>query len=172
MRRSRHCPSMQLNGCHQECGEAGAVDGDNMTPEALMRTYLEQVVARGRLELIDDLTRADMVDEANQAFGGPPGRAGLAAHVKGFRRNIGDLQITVERIVAGSDAVMAWWSFTGLHTGPWLGRPPTGNPIRGTVFSLFELVDGLISRYRLFLHAEFPETVVLDTSRPSRTAES
>lgn len=130
-----------------------------------MRTYLEEVVAQGRLELIEALSRADMVDEANQAFGGPEGRAGLVAHVKGFRRNIDDLHVNVERIVAGDDAVMAWWSFSGVHVGPWLGRQPTGSPIRGTVFSLFDLVDGLISRYRLFLHAEFPESVVLDTSR-------
>lgn len=141
-----------------------------MTPETLMRTYLEEVVARGRLELIDELANADMVDEANQAFGGPPGRAGLVAHVKGFRRNIGGLQVTVERIVAGDAAVMAWWSFTGLHTGPWLGRPPTGTPIRGSVFSLFDLVDGRIGRYRLFLHAELPESVVLDTSRPGHVS--
>lgn len=142
-----------------------------MTPETVMRTYLEDVVARGRLELLDGLSSADMVDEANLAFGGPPGRAGLVAHVRGFRRNIGDLQVTVERIVSGNDVVMAWWTFTGRHTGPWLGRPPTGNPIRGTVFSFFDLVDGLIGRYRLFLHAEFPEPVVLDTSRPDVLTE-
>ena len=138
-----------------------------MTPETLMRTYLEEVVARGRLELIEELSNADMVDEANQAFGGPPGRAGLVAHVKGFRRNLGELGVTVERIVAGNNSVVAWWSFTGLHTGAWLGRPPTGKPIRGSVFSFFDLVDGRINRYRLFLHAEFPESVVLDTSRPA-----
>ncbi len=130
-----------------------------------MRTYIEEVVAQGRLELVDQLANADMVDEANQAFGGPPGRAGLVAHVKGFRRNIGDLQVTVERIVASDDAVMAWWRFAGTHAGPWLGRPPTGKPLRGTVFSCFDLRDGRIGRYRLFLHAEFPESVVLDTSR-------
>ena len=138
-----------------------------MKAEILMRTYLEEVVARGRLELIEELTNADMVDEANQAFGGPPGRAGLVAHVKGFRRNIGELEVTVERIVAGDNSVVAWWSFTGLLTGPWLGRPPTGKPIRASVFSFFDLVDGRINRYRLFLHAEFPESVVLDTSRPT-----
>lgn len=136
-----------------------------MTPESLMRTYLEQVVAHGRLELIEQLANADMVDEANEAFGGPPGRAGLVAHAKGFRRHLGDLQVAIERIVAGDDAVMAWWSFTGLHNGPWLGRPPTGKTIRGTVFSFFDLADGRIQRYRLFLHAEFPESVVFDTSR-------
>jgi predicted ester cyclase len=136
-----------------------------MSPEILMRTYLEEVVARGRLELIEELSNADMVDEANHAFGGPPGRAGLVAHVKGFRRNIGSLCVSVERIVAGDDSVMAWWSFAGILTGPWLGRPPTGKPIRGSVFSLFDLLDGRIHRYRLFLHAELPESVILDTSR-------
>lgn len=44
-----------------------------------------------------------MVDEANQAFGGPPGRAGLVAHVKGFRRNIEDLNIEIQNIVGNTD---------------------------------------------------------------------
>lgn len=139
----------------------------NREPEALMRTYLEQVVAEGRLELLEAMTRPDMVDEANAAFGGPPGRAGLIAHAKGFRRHVTELRVDVQRIVAGTDEVMAWWSFTGLHSGPWLGRPPSGKPIRGSVFSFFDLVDKRISRYRLFLVAEFPELVLFDTSRPS-----
>ena len=91
-----------------------------MKPETLMRTDLDEDVARGRLELIEELSDSDMVDEANQAFRGPPGRAGLVAHVKGFRRNIGDLGVTVERIVAGDNSVVAWWSFTGLLTGTWM----------------------------------------------------
>jgi predicted ester cyclase len=106
-----------------------------------------------------------MVDEANQAFGGPAGRDGLVAHVKGFRRNVADLRLTIDRIVAGTDEVMAWWSFTGTHVGPWLGRTPTGQEISGTTFSFFDLVEGRISRYRVWLHAAFDESVVLDTSR-------
>jgi predicted ester cyclase len=131
-----------------------------------METYLLEVVSNGRLELIDELALPDMVDEANQAFGGPPGRDGLVAHVVGFRRNVGDLQLTIDRIVADDDVVMAWWSFTGSHVGPWLGRTPTGGEISGTTFSFFDLVDGRISRYRVWLHAVFDgEPVVLDSSR-------
>ena len=137
-----------------------------MKSESLMRTYLEEVVARGRLELIEELARDDIIDEANQIFGGPPGIKGLVAHAKGFRRNIGNLEVAIERIVGSEHSVMAWWGFTGLHIGPWLNRPPTNNPISGSVFSFFELVDNRISRYRLFLHAEFPESVIFDTSRP------
>lgn len=136
------------------------------SPEQTIRTYLAEVVQGGRLELIEELAHPDMIDEANQAFGGPPGREGLVAHVVGFRRNVGDLAISVDRVVAGPDEVMAWWSFTGTHRGPWLGVSPSGEPIAGTVFSFFELDDGRISRYRVWLHADLAEPVVFDSSRP------
>lgn len=131
-----------------------------------METYLVDVVQHGRLELIEQIALADMVDEANQAFGGPAGRAGLVAHVRGFRRAVGDLRLSIDRIVAGTDEVMAWWSFAGQHVGLWLGRAPTGRKISGTVFSFFDLVDGRISRYRVWVHAEFVEPLVFDSSRP------
>jgi predicted ester cyclase len=137
-----------------------------MSSRGLMESYLADVVQHGRLELIEQIALADMVDEANQAFGGPPGRAGLVAHVKGFRRAVGDLRLSIDRIVAGTDEVMAWWSFTGEHVGPWLGRAPTGRNISGTVFSFFDLVDARISRYRVWVYAAFDEPVVFDSSRP------
>ncbi len=144
------------------------VQSYELESEALMRTYLEQVVAKGELDLIEQMAHADMVDEANQAFGGPAGRAGLVAHVKGFLRCIDDVELTVERIVGNGDMVMAWWSFSGVHVGPWLGQPPTGKPIQATVFSFFDLVDGRITRYRLWLNAAFDEPVIFDSSRPER----
>jgi predicted ester cyclase len=131
-----------------------------------VETYLHEVVAKGRLDLIETLAHPDMVDEANLAFGGPPGRDGLVAHVKGFLRNIGAPEIRIHRIVAGEGEVMAWWSFSGAHVGPWLGRPPTGERIDATVFSFFELEKGLVRRYRLWLHAEFDEAIVFDSSMP------
>lgn len=84
-------------------------------PAQLMETYLSGVVMGGRLELIVQIARHDMVDEADQAFGDPR-RAGLVAHVEGLRRN--------------------------------------------------DLVDGQISRYRVWLHALSDEPVVFDSSRP------
>ena len=146
----------------------GIVGTAEQNSEALMRTYLERVVANDELGLIDELAHTDMVDEANQAFGGPVGRAGLVAHAKGFNRCIKDLELTIERIVGNDDTVMAWWSFSGVHAGPWLGRKPTGERIHATVFSFFDLVDGRISRYQLWLHAGFDEPVVFDSSRPDR----
>lgn len=143
----------------------------SLSPTELMTTYLLEVVALGRLELLEELATPDVVDGANQAFGGPAGRDGLVVHVKGFRRALGALHISVDRIVAGDGEVMAWWSFTGDHVGPWLGRAPTGAEISGTVFSFFDLVDGRISRYRVWLHAAFEEPMIFDSSRPTTPDE-
>ena len=132
-----------------------------------METYLLEVGAKGRIELIEELAWPDMVDEVNRAYGGPPGRDGLVAHVVGFRRNVGDLRLEIVEIVAGADQVMAHWTFTGTHEGPWLGRAPTGREISGTVFSFFTLREGRISRYRLWLAAAFPELVIVDSSDPA-----
>ncbi|MDF1722745.1 MAG: ester cyclase [Minwuia sp.] len=136
------------------------------TPRQLMEAYLNEVVANGRLDLIEELALPDMVDEANQAFGGPPGREGLVAHARGFGRNISDLKITIEEIVADTDQVMAKWSFTGKLIGPWLGRTPTGDEMSCTAFSFFKVKDGRISFYRVWLHAMLDEPVVFDSSNP------
>lgn len=137
------------------------------TPEAVMRLYLKEVARKGRMELIDEITTSDMVDEANQIFGGPAGRAGLVAHIAGFRKNISDYSLTIHHIVGNDSQAMAWWSFTGRHVGPWLGVPATGARVESTVFSLFDFEEGLISRYRLYLSAIIGDkTVLFDTSKP------
>ncbi len=142
-------------------------DTPTRTPTEIMITYLAEVGGKARYDLIDEIAHEDMIDEANQAFGGPPGRAGLAAHVKGFHKNITETKSEVHSIVGGDDQVMAHWSFTGRHTGPWLGRAPTGKIISANVFSFFSLKDGLISRYRLWMCAEMDEIVIFDSSKPT-----
>lgn len=139
------------------------------TPRQIMETYLIDVAQHGQLELIEEIALPDMVDEANQAFGGPPGRAGLVAHVKGFRRALASPQITIRDIVASDNCVMAWWTFSGTHRGKWLGREPDGQALRGDVFSFFDLKDGKISRYRLFVHAGFTDPVIFDSGNPEIT---
>ena len=159
-----------------------------------MHTYLKDVVGQGRLELIEQIALPDMVDEANQIFAGPTGRAGLVAHVKGFRRNIEDLRIDIHRVVAEDLEVMAWWSFSGKLVGPWLGirlglgsdretyRENEGEEFSATVLSFFELGSSpsnpsmpgktleylKISRYQLWLTANFEPPLVFDTRQGHR----
>ena len=133
-----------------------------------METYLIEVGQNGRLELIETIAQPDMVDEANRAFGGPAGRDGLIAHVKNFRRQIGELKLEIKQIVGNENEVMAHWFFTGIHRGPWLRREATGKEVSADVFSFFTLKDGLISYYRLWLHAMIDGPVIFDSSCPRK----
>ena len=99
----------------------------------LMHTYLYEVAINERLDLIDEIAASDLVDEANAIFGGPPGREGLKAHVRGFRKYVQDCRIDVHKIVGAAEVAMGWWSFEGLHVGPWLGKVATERSVTGTV---------------------------------------
>ena len=135
----------------------------------LMESYLMEVGQNGRLDLIETIAQPDMIDEANRAFGGPVGRYGLVAHVKTFRRQIGELKLEIKQIVGNENEVMAHWFFTGIHRGPWLGREPTGKGVSADVFSFFTLKEGLISYYRLWLYAMLDVPVIFDSSLPKHT---
>ena len=69
----------------------------------LMEIYLIEVGQNGRLDLIETIAQPDMIDEANRAFGGPAGRDGLIAHVKTFRRHIGELKLEIKQIVGNKN---------------------------------------------------------------------
>ena len=139
------------------------------TPEQVVQTYLMEAGLKGNLSVLEEIAQPDMVDEANQIFGGPEGREGLVQHVVGFRRAVANVDIQIKRIVAGDSDVMAWWSFSGIHARPWMGREPSGKSISGNVFSFFDLKDGKISRYRLWLNAELAdESVSFDSTSGKR----
>ena len=133
----------------------------------LMEIYLIEVGQNGRLDLIETIAQPDMIDEANRAFGGPAGRDGLTAHVKTFRRQIGELKLEIKQIVGNENEVMAHWFFRGIHKGPWLGREATGKEVSADVFSFFTLKEGLISYYRLWLYATLDIPVIFDSAHPN-----
>ena len=71
-----------------------------MESKKLMETYLIEIAQNGRLDLIKNIAQPDMIDEANKAFGGPPSRDGLIAHVKTFRCQIRALKLDIKQIVS------------------------------------------------------------------------
>ena len=132
--------------------------------EQIMRTYLEEVVANERLELIPEIANEDMVDEVTAGAGGPPGRDGLVAHVTGFSNAFSDRKITIRRIVANDDEVMAWYTADGILSGDLGTMTATGQPLTGHFFSFFDIRDGKISRYRVFAHFGSDPPAVFDST--------
>ncbi len=109
----------------------------------VMRRYLEEVVGEGKLELIPELAAEDMEDHSSDI----PGRAGLEAHVTGFRRCIPDVEVTVQRVIASSDEVVGVWRMRGTHSAELFGVPATGRALDITVASIFKMRDGKIVDY-------------------------
>jgi predicted ester cyclase len=129
--------------------------------EQIMRTYLEDIAANERIDLIAEIAHEDMVDE----FSDEPGRDALVAHVKGFHESLVDRTITIRKIIATEDEVMAWWTAEGLPVDEMFGVEPNGGRVWAHAFSFFTITDGRISRYRGFVVADFgPPITYFDTT--------
>ena len=118
-------------------------------PEAVMRTYLTEVLDQRRFELIPEFVAPDMVDHT-QPIRGP---AGLDAHARGFCDNIADLEIEVVRIFATEDTAVGLWRWRGNPKQPH-GYSASGNPVSPRfIASIFEFKDDMLVDYRAFVDA-------------------
>jgi predicted ester cyclase len=89
-----------------------------MSPEdnkAADRRYVEEVLNRGNLQVIDEL-RTDDVE-------------GVYQRVRGFRTAFPDLHVTIDTQVAEGDWAVMRLTFRGTHLGPCMGVPPTGKKV-------------------------------------------
>jgi predicted ester cyclase len=132
--------------------------------EQIMRTYLEEVVANERVELIPEIANEDMVDEVTAGVGGPPGRDGLVAHVTAFCNAFSDRKITIRRIVANDDEVMAWYTADGILSGDLGPMTATGQALTGQFFGFFDIRDSKISRYRVFAYVGYDPPFAVDST--------
>lgn len=117
--------------------------------EQVMRTYLTEVVAKQRFELIPEFVAPDMVDHT-QSIRGP---AALDAHARGFCANIPDLQVEVVEIFATDDIAVGIWRWSGTPTEPH-GMSPKGKIIKPDhVASMFRFKDDMLVEYRPWIDA-------------------
>ena len=117
------------------------------TPADVMHLYLEEVVAKGRIELLDEIAAEDMVDHTAVAAGWGYGREGLVKHVQTAVASLAELQVTVERVIASRDEVVGVWRVRAIHAGPLFGIPATQKRIDWRNASIFRVSDGLITDY-------------------------
>jgi len=118
-------------------------------PEQVMDTYLNEVLGRGRFELIPEFVADDMVDHT-QTIRGP---AALDAHARRFCGNIEDLEIEIERIIATDDSAIGIWRWRGTPAEP-MAKSANGNDVYPRLIaSVFRFRDGMLVEYRAFVDA-------------------
>lgn len=98
---------------------------------ALGRRHIEEMWARGRVELAHEIYAPEVVD-LNPAPGQRPGIEGLIDVVGWLREAVPDLRMSIACYVAGGDHVADRWTMRGHHTGADL----LGVPARGRAFQI------------------------------------
>jgi steroid delta-isomerase-like uncharacterized protein len=106
--------------------------------KAIVLRHWEEVVSKGKLDLIDETFAPDFVaHEADQDIRGPEG---VRQFIVMLRAAFPDLQVTVEDVLAEGDKVVQRWSACGSHQGELMGLAPSGKRISvaGITISHFE----------------------------------
>jgi predicted ester cyclase len=111
------------------------------------RRFVEEVINRGDISVIDDLFHPDYLDHT-----APPGiPAGTSVHdqVAGiprmFRGAFPDLKFTIESMIEQDGWVGTRVQGEGTHTGaPFMGLAPSGRKAVWSSFGMFRIQDGKI----------------------------
>lgn len=110
----------------------------------LARSYLEDVWNRGDLTAVDAIVAEEIEGHVNGSTF--HGRETLKDRVSALRRSYTDPRFSVEDILVDTngDRVCARWTFRGVQTGRFMGRPPTGKTVEVTGMNVFRIADGRI----------------------------
>ncbi len=110
----------------------------------VMRTYLEEAVAKGNFSAIDEFTADDFIDHSQPDN---RGQAALLAHVSGFRETFPDVEVDVQHVIASDDQAVGIWRMKATHANPFIGVPATGQTLEFTVTSIFTFRDEMLVDY-------------------------
>jgi len=110
--------------------------------KAIVRRFIEAYNKRN-LDLFDDLLAPDYFDHTSKV-----GVEGLKQLMNMAFKAFPDFHETIEDIIAEGDKVWARITFTGTHTGEFMGIAPTGKKITTEMVDIFRIVNGKLVEYR------------------------
>ena len=110
--------------------------------KAIVRRFVEAYNKRN-LDLFDDLLAPDYFDHTSKV-----GVEGLKQLMNMAFKAFPDFHETIEDIIAEGDKVWARITFTGTHTGEFMGIAPTGKKITTEMVDIFRIVNGKLVEYR------------------------
>jgi steroid delta-isomerase-like uncharacterized protein len=109
-----------------------------------IRRWFEEVWNKGRMDAIDEMGSADAVGHGQAEHSVDLGLVEFKQFVRSLRSAFPDIHVTIHDTLAQGDRVVARWSATMTHTGPFLGIAATGRKATVTGMSIQRIVDGKI----------------------------
>jgi steroid delta-isomerase-like uncharacterized protein len=114
----------------------------------LIRRFWEDVIGKGELGLIDELTTEDIVDHEEGLPGQPSGREGVRFFVNAMREAFPDINATtVEPTMADGNLEAARAVITGTHKGELVGVAPTDRTVEFESVDIIRVEDGKVAEH-------------------------
>ncbi len=105
------------------------------------RRFVDEVLNRGNLAVIDELTGPNFVDHSLPP-GVPPGNEGFKAFVTMFRAAFPDLHYTIDDEIAEGDRVVQRSTGHGTMKGDFQGMPASGKEATWEAIHILRFADG------------------------------
>jgi predicted ester cyclase len=107
--------------------------------KAIVRRFVNEVLATGKPDLIDELLAPNYVNRALDVD-----REGFRQSFSLINQIIPDGKFTIEDLVAEGDHVILRGTLSGTNTGSFMGSKPTGKRISMRVLTYYRLANGKI----------------------------
>jgi steroid delta-isomerase-like uncharacterized protein len=120
--------------------------GDAAYNKERQRLFVEVLQNQGEIDRVDEFVRPDFVNVTGRP-GSPPGPDAVSSGLAAFRTAFADHDAEVVQMVAEGDLVATYKTFTGTHTGEFLGIPPTGKRATIRVMDMVRYRDGRIAEH-------------------------
>jgi steroid delta-isomerase-like uncharacterized protein len=112
---------------------------------ATVLRFFADVVARGDLDILDDIATEDYDDHVSLP-GQAPGRAGLKRRIATIRAAFEPRHV-LHDIIVDDDLVAVRWTLRGTHVGPFLGLPATNRKVEFDGIDIYRMRDGRMSAH-------------------------
>ena len=109
---------------------------------AIVRRLTEEGFVGGKVDVVDDVVAVNCVDH-DPMPGQPQGREGQRATCQMIVDGVSDRSVE-DDVLAVDDKVIENWTFTGTHTGDFLGVPATGKRLSVRGMEIWRLDQGQI----------------------------
>lgn len=108
----------------------------------MARRALEEIYGRGDFAALGDLIHPDFVDHEPAHADQPTGPVSVKGTVEQLHGTFGDLRFQVEDELAEGDKVVQRVTMSGRHSGPMMGREPTGREFAVRHIYIWRIEDG------------------------------
>ncbi len=108
----------------------------------VVRRFYEEVISRGKLDLIDELVAPDFVE--HQEFPGlEPNRDGLKKFFAMWRQAFPDARASIDLLAVQGDLAAVYGTWAGTHQGEFIGVPGTGREFTVPNADFIRFRDGI-----------------------------